>query len=231
MIYIVFQVIEAIDPLLLSILLLGASLILFLALVLFFTSWGDKSQLLKPMIYLLTVVITIFPVYFYIILEYLRSGQNFGVMAPVYWFPLAILTFLLNYIIKIFTYKTIPYMEIRSQKPIEKGITLLKVEDLRTYYPIYKGVFKRHFADVKAVSGVSFELKSGETLGLVGESGCGKTTIARTILGLVKKKSGQIFFEGKPLTHRFTQLQRQKIQQDSSRLASATRASWGHRSL
>ena len=212
MIYIVFQVLEGVDASFLSAALLFLSLIIFLALALLSTSWGDKSQLLKPMIYLLTVVLTISPVYLYIIIEYFRLGENFGVVIPGYWFPLAFLIFLLNYIIKIFTYKTIPYMEIRSQKPIEKGITLLKVEDLRTYYPIYKGVFKRHFADVKAVNGVSFELKSGETLGLVGESGCGKTTIARTILGLVKKKSGQIFFEGKPLTHRFTQLQRQKIQ-------------------
>lgn len=208
----VFQVTEEMDPSFLSATLFLLSLILFLVLALLFTSWGDKSQLLKPRIYLLTVVITIFPVFLYITIEYLRLGQDFGVVAPGYWLPLGILTLLLNYIIRIFTYKTIPFTEIRSQKPIEKGITLLKVEDLRTYYPIYKGFFKRHFADVKAVNGVSFELKSGETLGLVGESGCGKTTIARTILGLVKKKSGQIFFEGKPLTHRFTQLQRQKIQ-------------------
>ncbi|MEH7110407.1 ABC transporter ATP-binding protein [Bacillus sp. JJ1764] len=76
----------------------------------------------------------------------------------------------------------------------------LKVNNLKIYYPIRGGFFKRVVAHVKAVDGVSFELKQGETYGLVGESGCGKTTTGRTIIGLNKATSGEILFEGKDLT-------------------------------
>ncbi|AKG92249.1 oligopeptide/dipeptide ABC transporter, ATP-binding protein, C-terminal domain [Geoglobus ahangari] len=72
---------------------------------------------------------------------------------------------------------------------------LLEVRELRKYFPV-KGIFftKGH---VKAVDGVSFSIKKGETFGLVGESGCGKTTVGRTILRLIEPDSGEIVFEGK----------------------------------
>jgi peptide/nickel transport system ATP-binding protein/oligopeptide transport system ATP-binding protein len=73
---------------------------------------------------------------------------------------------------------------------------LLTVEDLRTYFPVRSGVFQRVVANVKAVDGVSFSVRDGETFSLVGESGCGKTTIARTILRLQKATSGSVFFDG-----------------------------------
>jgi oligopeptide/dipeptide ABC transporter ATP-binding protein len=76
---------------------------------------------------------------------------------------------------------------------------LLSVRNLKTYYPILGGLFKRKIGDVKAVDGVSFDLVQGETLGLVGESGCGKTTIGNTILNLVPKTSGEIYFHGRKL--------------------------------
>ena len=77
---------------------------------------------------------------------------------------------------------------------------LLEVEDLKVYFPIKSGlVFDRHVGDVKAVDGVSFEIKRGETLGLVGESGCGKTTVGRTILRLYEPTEGRIVFEGKDI--------------------------------
>jgi ABC-type oligopeptide transport system ATPase subunit len=63
---------------------------------------------------------------------------------------------------------------------------ILSVRDLKTYYPIYGGLFKRRIADVKAVDGVTFNMYEGETLGIVGESGCGKTSIGNTILNLLK---------------------------------------------
>src|SRR5690348_6614308 len=72
---------------------------------------------------------------------------------------------------------------------------LLSVRDLRTYFPILGGVLRRRVGEVKAVDGVSFDIKKGETFGLVGESGCGKTTTGRTILRLQKATSGQIIFE------------------------------------
>lgn len=76
-------------------------------------------------------------------------------------------------------------------------VPLLEVRNLNTWFPIKKGIFASTVGYVKAVNGVSFSMKAGETLGVVGESGCGKSTIARTILRLVKPHSGEIFFEGK----------------------------------
>lgn len=76
---------------------------------------------------------------------------------------------------------------------------LLKVEDLKMHFPIYRGVFQRQVGAVRAVDGISFDVYRGETLGLVGESGCGKSTTGRTILQLYKPTDGQIRFEGADL--------------------------------
>jgi oligopeptide transport system ATP-binding protein len=73
---------------------------------------------------------------------------------------------------------------------------LLQVADLRVPYPIRGGVFQRVVGEVKAVDGVSFEVDRGETLGLVGESGCGKTTVGRAILRLIPATSGSVTFDG-----------------------------------
>lgn len=74
--------------------------------------------------------------------------------------------------------------------------TLLKVEDLKMHFPIYRGVFQRQVGAVLAVDGISFDVKRGETLGLVGESGCGKSTTGRAILQLYKPTAGNVHFEG-----------------------------------
>ncbi|MBP7228432.1 MAG: ABC transporter ATP-binding protein, partial [Longilinea sp.] len=74
---------------------------------------------------------------------------------------------------------------------------LLQVRNLKKYFPIYKGlVFSRHVNDVKAVDDVSFDVFRGETLGLVGETGCGKTTVGRTVLRLYEPTEGQVLFDG-----------------------------------
>ncbi|MFC1949185.1 ABC transporter ATP-binding protein [Chloroflexota bacterium] len=77
---------------------------------------------------------------------------------------------------------------------------LVVVEDLYMYFPVLAGVMRRKVGDVKAVDGVSFNVKRGETLGLVGESGCGKTTTGRSILQLYEVTSGKVYFEGEDLT-------------------------------
>ncbi len=74
--------------------------------------------------------------------------------------------------------------------------TILKVEGLKKYFPIKGGVFQTTIGNVKAVDGVSFEIKKGETLGLVGESGCGKSTTGRTILRLLEKTEGSVIYKG-----------------------------------
>lgn len=75
---------------------------------------------------------------------------------------------------------------------------IIKTEDLKVYFPIYGGVFLKKVAEVKAVDGVGFEIKRGETLGLVGESGCGKTTIGKAIINLVPASEGKIIFIKNP---------------------------------
>jgi oligopeptide transport system ATP-binding protein len=74
---------------------------------------------------------------------------------------------------------------------------LLKVDDLKTYFPIKKGLLRRTVGYVKAVDGVSFGIRQGQTLGLVGESGCGKTTVARSIVRLVAATAGEVVFADK----------------------------------
>jgi len=83
------------------------------------------------------------------------------------------------------------HKEIYSAQPI------LQIKNLKTYFPIRKGIFSRSRQFVKAVDDVSFDVYPGETLGLVGESGCGKTTLGRTILKLIEPTEGEILFDGK----------------------------------
>ena len=78
---------------------------------------------------------------------------------------------------------------------------LLEISDLRMYFPIEKGILiSRHVGDVKAVDGVTLSIQRGETVGLVGESGCGKSTVGRTILRLYRATSGRIVFGGQDIT-------------------------------
>jgi len=74
--------------------------------------------------------------------------------------------------------------------------TILKVESLKKYFPLYGGLLSRVIGTVKAVDDISFEIKEGEILGVVGESGCGKTTLGRMTLRLIEPTSGKVFFEG-----------------------------------
>jgi len=78
-------------------------------------------------------------------------------------------------------------------------MALIEVENLKKYFPVKKGILSRSVGEVRAVDGVSFSIKRGETLGLVGESGCGKTTVGRTILRLIEPTAGRVSFNGENL--------------------------------
>src|SRR5439155_24363412 len=80
--------------------------------------------------------------------------------------------------------------------PRSVSLPIVDVQDLRTYFPIRRGILSRTVAHVKAVDGVSFQVQPGKTLGLVGESGCGKTTVGRTILRLIPATSGSVKYKG-----------------------------------
>ncbi len=88
-----------------------------------------------------------------------------------------------------------------SHKLLYSHPPILQVENLKTWFPVKHGIFGRTRSWVKAVDNVSFAVYPGETLGLVGESGCGKTTLGRSILRLVEPTDGKMFYEGQELTH------------------------------
>ncbi len=83
----------------------------------------------------------------------------------------------------------------------KKNSFTLKVEKLKKYFPVHRGFFQRVAAQVKAVDGVDFEIETGKSLGLVGESGCGKSTVGRLILNLLEPDHGKIFYKGRDISH------------------------------
>lgn len=99
------------------------------------------------------------------------------------------------------------YVEDRvNKKPLadneeqQEGQPILEIRNLKVYFPVKRGLMQRKVGEVKAVDGISFQLNKGETLGLVGESGCGKTTVARTVMRLYKPTSGQILFNNQDIS-------------------------------
>jgi peptide/nickel transport system ATP-binding protein len=89
--------------------------------------------------------------------------------------------------------------EMLEPQQRDNGETLLEVNNLKMYFTVTKGILKRKIGDIKAVDDVSFVIRKGETLGLVGESGCGKTTVARSILRMYDPTDGKILFDGKDI--------------------------------
>jgi peptide/nickel transport system ATP-binding protein len=108
----------------------------------------------------------------------------------------------------------LPRMESCLGKTINANQPLLKVEQFKVYYPIKKGLFQRVVGHVKAVDGVSFELRQGSTLALVGESGCGKTSLGKALLNLIPATAGSMWLNGADLT----QLQGEALRQQRAEM-------------
>jgi oligopeptide transport system ATP-binding protein len=87
-----------------------------------------------------------------------------------------------------------------SIEPTPSSNALLRVENLKKHFPVFRGVFQRKVGEIKAVDGISFDVLRGETLGLVGESGCGKSTVGRTILQLYRPTAGSVWLDGDDLS-------------------------------
>jgi oligopeptide/dipeptide ABC transporter ATP-binding protein len=115
------------------------------------------------------------------------------------------------------------YNQSRRSCIVQGAKKLLEVNGLKKFFPVRKGVFKRTVGYVKAVDDVSFDIREGETLGLVGESGCGKTTVGRSILRLTKPTAGHIRFQSRKFGESDTSYKEVDIAFASSRIMKVLR--------
>ena len=177
------------------------SIIVIFGISIFIISWPGKMQLVnhKGSLALANYILGFI---FYILVPY----------NPLDLIIAFVITFISCKITVRFITKNMEFPKIDEIAILEKEKTLLQVKDLKVYYPLLKGTLKRQVGVVKAVDGVSFEINTGETIGLVGESGCGKTTVAKAILGFVEREAGEIIFSNTPIPPKYPKALRRKIQ-------------------
>jgi len=185
--------------------------LLTISITVFVTKYGSKIQLVYDATDLIGLTAAI-PGLIYISLNFLISPTD--VYYDIFQIILTswIISICVTIILKQASYRTIPRYDIKEMKVLEKGEALLDIENLKVHYPLLKGILRKQIGAVKAVDGVSFYIKAGETVGLVGESGCGKTTVALAILGLVEKNSGDILLKKELLPKDYSRIIRKSIQ-------------------
>ncbi|MHA1728324.1 MAG: ABC transporter ATP-binding protein [Promethearchaeota archaeon] len=177
----------------------------------FYVNAGDKMQMVPQSRIPYMVIVTILIGVIYEVLTFLIDQFFYDNIYLHYGFTISV-TLIAGATIKNVNYRSIPKYKLRDLPVLEKGKELLSINNLKIYYPLYSGLLKRKIGVVKAVDGISFSIKTGETLGLVGESGCGKTTIAKHILGLVPKHDGTVLYKGEKIPSKYSKQLRQKIQ-------------------
>jgi oligopeptide/dipeptide ABC transporter ATP-binding protein len=188
------------------------SLLILSSVTAFLAKFGSKIQLVYERTNFITLIailpglITI-SIFFLVSPLSLLFFNTFQINALV-----LVISISIALILKHVSYRTISLQDLEEMEALEKGEALLEIKGLKVHYPLLKGVLRKQIGAVKAVDGVSFEIRAGETLGLVGESGCGKTTVAMAILGLVEKNSGTILLKDEPLPREYTQYIRKRIQ-------------------
>ena len=199
------------DEVMINLSLYFIGIVLTISITTFFTKLGSKIQLFYEQTNFIALIAVI-PGLISISLNFLISPTYvFYYIFQVILIAL-IISIILAIILKQVSYRTITNQDLKEIEPLEKGEALLDIKDLKVHYPLLKGVLRKQIGAVKAVDGVSFSIKAGETVGLVGESGCGKTTVALAILGLVEKNSGKIFLKEEPLPRDYSTKIRKRIQ-------------------
>jgi len=193
-----------------SIIMYFISFVVILGFSVIFVYWGNKVQLVKRK--KMIAILSLAPSLYILTLLLVKFKRDFFANIAVFLVIPLLIAAVIALILKQIAYSKIPYREIRGLNILEKGKILLDIKDLKVYYPLFGGMLKRQIGAVKAVDGISFNIKTGETVGLVGESGCGKTTVAKAILGLVGKTEGKILYYNDPIPEQYSKYLRQKIQ-------------------
>jgi len=186
-------------------------ILITIGITIFAAKYGSKIQLVYELTNYIALIAS-FPGMIYIAINFLIDPLNifyYFFIHLAYGVAISIVGVI---ILKKLSYRTIPRYDIEKMKALEKGQALLDVKDLKVHYPLLKGILRKQIGTVKAVDGVSFSIKAGETVGLVGESGCGKTTVALAILGLVEKSSGGLLLKGDHLPEVYSRIIRKNIQ-------------------
>ena len=189
-------------------------LILNTLITLLIMNLGNKIQVVERR--RLFFSISILPGIILLGFEFLIAFDNFSDVNFVFsiYFISQIMSIVFALILKKISYKSIPPLKIADKLiKLEEGEDLLEVINLKVYYSLRGGFLKRQIGPVKAVDGVSLKIKTGQTLGLVGESGCGKSTLAKAVLGLVEIESGEMKYQGNEINvNKYPRDLRKKIQ-------------------
>jgi len=200
------------DEIVISIIFFMMVLFLNVAINLIYMNWGDKIQVVKNR--RLFFSISLLPGLIFISISFFAVFETFSSQFINILFISVIVSLIFSFFIKQISYRTIPRRNVNEKLiKLEEDKNLLEIKELKVHYALRGGFLRSQTGSVKAVDGVSLKIKSGQTLGLVGESGCGKSTLAKAILGLLEIESGEIFFQNKKIDmNKYPRDLREKIQ-------------------